>query len=117
MAGNTGAIILVVILLFVVIGVGIYMFIPSNKTTDDDPIQPTEQPTEQPTAKSSYSDLSGKTIICQGDKDGRYRMVDGKLRKYGSMDILKSWDPEYTESTATKLNCSGIPKSSNMAHK
>ena len=61
-------------------------------------------------------DLEGKSIICQGDKDGRFRMVDGKLRSYGSMDILNSWDPGYTVDNASTVDCSSLPKGPTMIY-
>lgn len=66
---------------------------------------------------TDIKNLEGKTIICQGDSVDRYRMEDSKLRKYPSMDILRSWDPDYTADKASTINCEGIPKGTNMAHK
>jgi hypothetical protein len=58
----------------------------------------------------TVNSLEGMSIICNGDKDDRFRMVDGQLRNYGSMDILRSWDPNYADNNATTIDCDNVPR-------
>ena len=60
-----------------------------------------------------------KTVTCKGNTTDYFRMVDGKLRNYGTPEIATSWDKDWQTNGKTNVipDCSIYDKGHSMPAK